>query len=119
MKDSEERRWSEADKRAVCQEALEGSLPISHVARQHGIRKARLYYWLKDRRFNSTLEGNSAYTSEPSFVPACVVEESVSKPVVVSAEQAVGNTGPVCLEIRLAGGHHINLSGRVSPDLIG
>ncbi len=57
MKKSNERGWSDDDKRAVCREAVEGSSPVAHVAKRHGTNKARLYYWLKDPRFNPGLEG--------------------------------------------------------------
>ncbi len=52
MKKSYERRWSDDDKRAVCREAVEGSSPVAHVSMRHDINKVRLYYWLKDPRFN-------------------------------------------------------------------
>ncbi|KZL05362.1 Transposase [Pseudovibrio axinellae] len=56
MTESQGRRWSDDEKRAICREAVEGSDPVAHVAKRHGIRKARLYYWLKDPRFNPALE---------------------------------------------------------------
>lgn len=119
MTENQGRRWCEEGKRAVCQEALEGSLPVAQVARRHGIRKARLYYWLKDPRYNPTLEGSSIATTGAGFVSVRVVEENMLSSAVVNAEQAEGDREPLCLEIQLAGGHHINLSGVISPALVG
>ncbi|KZL18398.1 Transposase [Pseudovibrio axinellae] len=118
MTESQGRRWGDEDKRAVCQEALEGSLPVAQVAKRHGIRKARLYYWLKDPRYNPTLEGSSIATTGAGFVSVRIVEENMLSSAVVNAEQAEGDREPLCLENRLAGGHHVHLSGPVNSALV-
>ncbi|WP_153039335.1 transposase, partial [Pseudovibrio axinellae] len=63
-KTSGERRWSDHAKRAISREAVEGSDPVAQVAKRNGLKKRRLYYWLKDPRFNPTLKGNTATTPE-------------------------------------------------------
>ncbi len=118
MKKSEERRWSEEDKRAVCREAVEGTDPVAHVAKRHGIRKARLYYWLKDARYNPTLEGQPSPMNANGFVSLSVVEKSVSRSVAVHAEPTEEAAKPISLEISLAGGHQVFLSGGVSAEVI-
>ncbi|KZL15345.1 Transposase [Pseudovibrio axinellae] len=118
MKDRAERRWSDDDKRAVCQEALEGSIPVAKVATQHGLKKARLCYWLKDARYDPTLDGSSLHTTETGFVSVSVIEESALRPVMANTEPAAGKADPLCLEIRLAGGHHVHLSGPVNSALV-
>ncbi|MGH0002584.1 transposase [Pseudovibrio ascidiaceicola] len=118
MTGSQGRRWSDEDKRAVCREAVEGSDPVAHVAKRHGIRKARLYYWLKDPRFNPTLEENAANPSQTGFIPVSVEDEDTSQPIAVNEKLAAGRLEPLRLGIRLAGGHEVFLSGAVSAEII-
>ncbi|KZK94453.1 hypothetical protein PsAD14_04202 [Pseudovibrio sp. Ad14] len=44
MKDSAERCWSDADKRVICQDAIERTDAVAHAAKGLSIRKARLDY---------------------------------------------------------------------------
>lgn len=88
MTGSQGRHWSEDEKRAVCREAVEGSDPVAQVAKRHGLKKGRLYYWLKDPRFNPGLEGATAVTPTAGFISVRVVEETEVVPVTVSTEPA-------------------------------
>ena len=118
MKKSDERRWSDEDKRAVCREAVEGTDPVAHVAKRHGIRKARLYYWLKDTRFNPSLEEKAVEPTKAGFFSVSVEQENTPPPIAASAASAPDIADALCLGIRLAGGHQVFLSGAISTEVI-
>ncbi len=118
MTESQGRRWSDNEKRAVCLEAVEGSAPVAHVAKRHGIRKARLYYWLKDPRFNPALEEKAAEPTKAGFISVSVDAEEAPQPISVNSEGSSNQAEPLCLGIRLAGGHQVFLSGAVSVEVI-
>ena len=118
MTESQGRRWSDDEKRTVCREAVEGSDPVAHVAKRHGIRKARLYYWLKDPRFNPTLEEQAAEPTNAGFISVSIEEKNTLPPIATSTETPQDTADPLCLGIRLAGGHQVFLSGAISAEVI-
>lgn len=116
MTESQGRRWSDDEKHAICREAVEGTDPVAHVAKRHGIRKARLYYWLKDPRFNPAFEEKVVEPTKAGFISVSV--EEAPQPIPANSEVSSNQAEQLCLGIRLAGGHQVFLSGAVSAEVI-
>ena len=96
---STRRRWSEAEKRAILDEAAQRIRTVSEVARLHGLTPALLFRWRRELK-KSEKKG----PPEPAFVPlALPAPPSLStKPA-----DALSRVGADRIEIVLDGGRRI------------
>ena len=98
------RSYSKAFKRRVVSETLEPGASVSAIAQHHGLNANMVFLWRRDPRFGP---GRDAAV----FLPVDVT------PVTVSPEPvATPNDGRV--EITLAAGHRVVVSGAFDPDLV-
>ena len=100
------RHYSKSFKQRVVAEALEAGASVAAVARRHGLNANMLFTWRRDRRFGPGRE-------VASFLPVEVM--GPQGPVAVSAVDA-GCDGRI--EIILASGHRLALSGAVDADVV-
>ncbi len=100
------RSYSRAFKRRVVAETLEASASVASVARQHGLNANMVFLWRGDPRFGP---GRDA----PSFLPVEVTTTEVSFPA-----EPVSADGAGRIEIVLAAGHRLTLSGAFDADVV-
>ena len=94
------RRWSEAEKRRIVEEASGSCTNVSAVARRHGIKPALLYRWKKE------LAGTvPAARGSVDLVPVTVAE----RPEDVPPPPASDATGSM-IEITLGNGRTLKVS---------
>ena len=91
------RRWSEADRAAMLEEAFAPGACVAAVARRHDVSTGLLYGW----RRQTQLE-----VAEPAFVEA-----------VVTAEPAAPASSPTIM-VELSSGTRISIAAAASPALV-
>jgi len=99
--------YSKAFKRRVVSETLEPGASVSAVARSHGLNANMVFLWRRDPRFGP---GRNA----ASFLPVEV--RSVELAAVCESTTDTSCSGKI--EIALASGHRLTLSGSFDPELV-
>jgi transposase len=116
------RRWTDDERRHAVEETQH--LPVSAVARKHGMAKSLLFRWRKE----AGLTGKRRQTDDPrgsrlveGFVPVQITASpaiSVPPPSVpVPVRHAVA-LEPCSIEIELVGGIKLRVSGTVRPEAL-
>ena len=100
------RRYSQAFKRQVVGETLEAGVSVAAVARRHGLNANMLFTWRRDPRFG------------PGREVASFLAVEVAEPQGPVAMAAVNGEHEGRIEIVLASGVRLALSGDVDPDLV-
>jgi transposase len=107
------RRWSEADKRRLVAETIGPGATVHGVARRHGVSPSQLFAWRKLYRAGPGLERSvPALPSVPGFA---AVEIAPTTP------PSVGDVVPApsgLIEIELAGGDRVRISGAPDPGVV-
>lgn len=101
------RVWSDGEKRTICAQTRVPGVSVSQVARRYDVNANLVFSWLRD----------------PRFAPGDMVGEVGGfLPVEIVAERGcvapVGLTVESCIEIDLAGGHRVRISGDYDPEAL-
>ncbi|NEY91688.1 IS66-like element accessory protein TnpA [Tabrizicola oligotrophica] len=99
------RVWSDDEKRMICGQTRVPGVSVSQVARRYDVNANLVFAWLRDVRFADADAGDVA-----CFLPVEIVAEA-NAPVAVPA--ADGH-----IEIELAGGHRMRISGGYDPEAL-
>jgi transposase len=100
------RIWSDDEERMICAQRRVAGVSVSQVARRYDVNVNLVFTWLRDPRF----AGEAPSDEAARFLPVEIVEGAASRPT----EIAVANR----IEIDLAGGHRVRISGRYDPDAL-
>ena len=101
------RRRSQSERDRMLDETRTAS--VSSVARKHGVAKSLLFRWRRD----AGLSGKKAKRTGNAFLPV-VMPQAAAPPV--SHAQSHSNSGVI--EIELANGHKLRVSGTVHADAL-
>lgn len=99
------RVWSDEEKRMICGRTRVPGVSVSQVARRYDVNANLVFAWLRDPRF---ADADAADVTR--FLPVEIVAE-VKAPVAMPA--AVNH-----IEIELAGGHRMRISGGYDPEAL-
>ena len=100
--------WSDAEKRLICGQTRRPGVSVSQVARRYDVNANLVFKWLRDPRFASD---EAATEDAARFLPVEIVRESGDeRRAVARAENRI--------EIALAGGHSLRISGGYDPDAL-
>ena len=100
------RSYSKAFKRRVVAETLEPGASVAAVARRHGLNANMVFLWRGDPRFGPGRDATA-------FLPVEVAPAGVSVPA-----EPVCSANNSRIEIALASGHRLTLSGAFDPDKV-
>ncbi len=101
------RRWSDDEKRMICAQTRVPGVSVSQVARRYNVNANQVFNWLKDARFSIGHDGDDA---------ACFLPVEIVEPVLPEVDHRVADTGKI--EIALAGGHCLSISGPYDPEAL-
>ena len=104
------RRWSVEEKLRMVAESLMPDMPVSAVARRHGVRSNLLFKW---RRLAREGAFGPLPDSGPSFVPIRLMPEPPSSPLAPPPGSLAGQAADGMVEIALPNGCRL----RVSADI--
>ena len=106
------RHYPKALKRQMVEETLAGQESVSVVARRHDVNANQLFKWRQQYR-----KGLLVDKPEPqSLIPITMTPSPELKPEPEDAEKVMRGAG--CLDITLAGGHRLVVTGTVCPQAL-
>jgi transposase len=107
LKRRKRRVWSDDEKRMICTQTRVPGVSVSQVARRYDVNANLVFKWLREGRLSV-----DAGTEEAAcFLPVEIVEAAASaKSPSPYAENRI--------EIELAGGHSLKISGAYDPDAL-
>lgn len=104
------RLWTDDEKRSICFQTTAPGVSVAQVARRYAVNANLIFKWLRDTRF----------APDPTAVPS-PSEDMRFLPVEIVAETQAPTAAPVAnnhIEIELAGGHRIRISGSYDPEAL-
>ena len=107
------RLWTDEEKRSICFQTAAPGVSVAQVARRYAVNANMVFKWLRDPRYAPGHEASS--TDVPTFLPVEIVgphRNTVMPPVPESAPSAG------MIEIELAGGHRMRISGGYDPEAL-
>ena len=97
------RVWSDDEKRMICGQTRVPGVSVSQVARRYDVNANLIFAWLRDPRFADVEAADVA-----RFLPVEIVAEAKAP--------AAAPVAASCIEIELAGGHRMRISGSYDPE---
>jgi transposase len=112
------RIWSEEEKRAICGQTRVAGVSVSQVARRYDVNANLVFTWLRDARFASADAAPEVAGAEPSdFLPVEIITPARSSDAAPAIEPTLG-TAPGTIQIDIAGGHRLRISGAYDPEAL-
>ena len=106
------RLWTDEEKRSICFQTVAPGVSVAQVARRYAVNANMVFKWLRDPRYAAEA---MAPADAPHFLPVEIVGRVRGDDVVVAADP-VSSRGMI--EIELAGGHRIRISGGYDPEAL-
>ena len=108
------RLWTDEEKRSICFQTTAPGVSVAQVARRYAVNANLIFKWLRDPRFAPEAEAGSSLLGDASFLPVEIVQDTRGLPV--SPAAPVAEEGQI--EIELAGGHRMRITGRYDPEAL-
>ena len=108
------RFWTDGEKRSICVQTTAPDVSVAQVARRYALNANMIFKWLRDARYAPGSAQGAV--DAPVFLPVEVVNPTRSEAV-----RAIlpNSTLPDCLlEIEIAGGHRLRVSGSYDPEAL-
>lgn len=108
------RLWSDDEKRSICLQTTAPDVSVAQVARRYGLNANLIFKWVRDSRFAPGAAQSAAAQSAaqgPCFLPVEIVDHA-------RHEAPVRNTTEGQIEVELAGGHRLRISGPYDPETL-
>lgn len=99
--------WSDDEKRLICGQARRPGISVSQVAHRYDVNANLVFKWLRDPRFAV----DDAAEDEARFLPVEIAGEN-------GDERRAVHHRENRIEIDLAGGHSLKISGSYDPDAL-
>jgi transposase len=103
------RLWTDEEKRSICFQTTAPGVSVAQVARRYALNANLIFKWLRDPKYRPAPR-TGAEDSGLRFLPVEIVAEAkapVAMPVVENH-----------IEIELAGGHRMRISGSYDPEAL-
>ena len=97
--------WSDDEKRLICGQTRRPGISVSQVARRYDVNANLVFKWLRDPRFAP----DEAVENEGRFLPVEIVGDGGGP---------AARSGESLIEIELADGHSLRISGDYDPDAL-
>ena len=108
------RLWTAEEKRSICFQTTAPGVSVAQVARRCALKANLIFKWLRDPRFAPEAKGGSSSLGDASFLPVEIVQDTRELPAAPAAPATeVGR-----IEIELAGGHRMRITGRYDPEAL-
>jgi len=104
------RLWTDEEKRSICFQTTAPGVSVAQVARRYAINANLIFKWLRDPRYAPDAAPAPGSSEGSRFLPVEIVEGARMAPTTAAAENRI--------EIDLAGGHRLRISGSYDPDAL-
>ena len=106
------RLWTDEEKRSICLQTTAPGVSVAQVALRYTVNANLIFKWLRDPRFAPEAEAGSGEGAQ--FLPVEIVQDTRGLPVSPAASVAEVSR----IEIELAGGHRMRITGRYDPEAL-
>ena len=104
------RLWTDEEKRSICLQTTAPGVSVAQVALRYTVNANLIFKWLRDPKYRPK-PGTGSEEAGLRFLPVEIVADAKA-PVAVPA--VVANH----IEIELAGGHRMRISGGYDPEAL-
>jgi transposase len=104
------RLWTDEEKRSICFQTTAPGVSVAQVARRYAVNANLIFKWLRDPRYAPDPTLASTVLEAPRFLPVEIVAETKAPMAVPAADNHI--------EIDLAGGHRMRISGSYDPEAL-
>ena len=101
------RKWSDDEKRMICAQARMPGVSVAQVARRYDLNANQIFNWMKDPKFAGDALDN---VDDARFLPVEIVAEPAPEPPAATASGMI--------ELELANGHRLRISGGYDPEAV-
>ena len=109
------RLWTDVEKRSICFQTAAPGVSVAQVARRYAVNANMVFKWLRDPRYAPGREASS--TDVPTFLPVEIVGQHRNT-VMPPVPEPVTATATGMIEIDLAGGHRMRITGSYDPEAL-
>ena len=104
------RLWTDEEKRSICFQTTAPGVSVAQVARRYAVNANLIFKWLRDPRFAPDPAAVPSSADETRFLPVEIVAETKAPEIATAASNHI--------EIELAGGHRMRISGSYDPEAL-
>ena len=104
------RLWTDDEKRSICFQTTAPGVSVAQVARRYAVNANLIFKWLRDPRYAPDPASVAPPAEEARFLPVGIVAETRCAPAALAAANHI--------EIELAGGHRMRISGSYDPEAL-
>ena len=113
------RLWTDEEKRSICLQTTAPEVSVARVAWRYALNANMIFKWLRDARYAPGSVQSAV--DAPVFLPVEIVDPTRPAPAVPILPSTVlpESLLPGCvLEIEIAGGHRLRVSGAYDPEAL-
>ena len=108
------RLWTDEEKLSICLQTTAADVSVAQVARRYALNANMIFKWLRDARYAPGSAQGAV--DAPIFLPVEIVNPTRSE---VARSVLPSSVLPDCLlEIEIAGGHRLRVSGSYDPEAL-
>ncbi|MDT8854381.1 transposase [Paracoccaceae bacterium Fryx2] len=101
--------WTDEDKRSICQQTTAPGVSVAQLALRYSVNANLIFKWLRDPRHRPKF-GPGSEEAGLRFLPMEIVKEApITRPMPFAENH---------IEIELAGGHRMRISGGYDPEAL-
>jgi len=104
------RLWTDEEKRSICLQTTAPGVSVAQVALRYTVNANLIFKWLRDPRYAPDPASAAPASEEARFLPVEIVAETRSAPTAPAVDNHI--------EIELAGGHRMRISGSYDPEAL-
>jgi transposase len=103
------RLWTDDEKRSICLQTTALGVSVAQVALRYAVNANLIFKWLRDPKYRLK-PGAGSVEAGLRFLPVEIVAEARAP--------AAAPVPDSCIEIELAGGHRMRISGGYDPEAL-
>ena len=101
------RLWTDEEKRSICLQTTAPGVSVAQVALRYTVSANLIFKWLRDPKYRPA-PGTGSEEAGLRFLPVEIVA--------AARAPAAAPVAASCIEIELAGGHRMRISGSYDPE---
>ena len=103
------RLWTDEEKRSICLQTTAPDVSVAQVALRYTVNAILIFKWLRDSKYRPK-PGTGSKEAGLRFLPVTIIAEARAPAAAPVADS--------CIEIELAGGHRMRISGSYGPEVL-
>ena len=104
------RLWTDEEKRSICLQSTAPGVSVAQVARRYAVNASLIFKWRRDPRYAPDPSPAPGLSEGSRFLPVEIVADAKAPSATLVAENHI--------EIDLAGGHRMRISGGYDPEAL-